>query len=650
MNTNTNVQPRFIQVILNVKDGKFDKFFLGRLNAGIEQKQGIGYHLTSEQTARQKQVLSAARQRYEQVNNDPPPLSTVKDYAKLPTGKQDLIKQKSRILERLLANTFPHTFPLITDEVLIGTDVSILMSSWENFDEGTIVYLQETNLAKVAFLLPYLNLDSRDASLRTLRGTYILTTKVQPQASLVYVREQNVAEYSLLLLGTTSVDPGKALLTFATVAAFALPEPFGVLTSGALSVVQMFFGGNKSALADVFQQAMQDLLNSIEQYLAINEIHDAANKIQTSLEWLDTQSQVIKDLGDDANARSFIVNTALPHVSTVDLPNSDLRNSLTTLLNLQLPDNIGDWDLRMKVFDVLTMGVAAYVTFLRVRTQMQAALESDKDYIGGKQLYAFYDDFRLETLTWATKLAQRINDLATERISLVSPLWEGSDGAVCPPGAPGAPGISGECQYLIYTSHFWAFNDNEPGKGDDQHKWNDTANSVNGSCGQVYFKDVQHKDQAEAARNAYIAQLNTDMDHRFANAKGMIQGFQDAIKAWNERMIPRVPQAAPSVEKDLSKWAGSVPQGSWVKGAKVRYAVTFANSAGIGPQGIWGNWTDIGDKAWPLVTDIPTDPLDLTTARHLHRQFQSTDGTVEQSSVVTIIPDNQTKTYEDHNN
>ena len=154
-----------------------------------------------------------------------------------------------------------------------------------------------------------------------------------------------------------------------------------------------------------------------------------------------------------------------------------------------------------------------------------------------------------------------------------------------------------------------------------------------------------------AARNAYIQKLNAGMDQRFAGAKQMIQGFQDAIDAWNESLTPRVPGSAPGVDADLSKWHGDTPQGTnWVNGAKVRYAVTFANAAGVGPQGPWGSWTNITSKAWPPVVNLPTDPLSLTTVRHLHRQFTAPDGTPGPDEVVAIIPDNQTASYQDVNN
>jgi hypothetical protein len=99
-----------------------------------------------------------------------------------------------------------------------------------------------------------------------------------------------------------------------------------------------------------------------------------------------------------------------------------------------------------------------------------------------------------------------------------------------------------------------------------------------------------------------------------------------------------------SVSSKPADWAATTPHGAnWIRGAKVRYAVAFKNSKGGTPPGPWCQWIAVGDRAWPLVTDIPTDPLKIAKSRLIHRQF---DG--QKESVVGIIPDNSTTSYRDN--
>ncbi|MFE4118511.1 hypothetical protein [Priestia sp. YIM B13448] len=628
MSNDIIVEPRSIQIFLEIFNGDFKQIFLGRWDAYYNKILG------SDFSSPQEEVILSSYREYEELRKNPPLFADpIAGYENFPDNCIELIRQKSKILTKILAGRFP----LSEGEILQSEVVTYLVKPWKRFESGTVVILQVTNLAKVAYILPYLNLDFNTGSVRTPSGVYILTDKIRPQNTINYqlYQQENKRELS----GISLDDIGEAILSFTSIAAFVIPSPIGVLLAGALSIVPMFFGGDRNN--DIlFAEATSLLLKNIQQLQEFEKIKDAADNIETALEWLSDCANILQDLGNDLDAQSYIQDTALPQISDVNKPNSVLRNHLTTLFNLNLPGNKNEWDLKMNALEALTIGVSTYLTYLRLQAQMQAALESDSNYTGNKGLvYPFFDIFRIETLKWTKDLSQRINDLSTQRLNMISELKRGNEHSLCIDAT--------SCSYAGATDGFWYFSDEDT--GNQVGKWQDTAISKI-SCGQVYYESVQHKDEANRERDNYIAALNTKLDERFKPTTNLIRGFKDSIESWSENLNPRTPASSPEINKDLSTWKGSNLQEPWVKGIKVRYAVRFCNSSGQSEIGPWGDEVEITTKSWPLVINIPTDPLNLTSARQIQRQFIKADGTISSETTVAIINDNKTTVYQDITN
>jgi hypothetical protein len=189
---------------------------------------------------------------------------------------------------------------------------------------------------------------------------------------------------------------------------------------------------------------------------------------------------------------------------------------------------------------------------------------------------------------------------------------------------------------------YWTFTDAEPGIAKIR-VWDD---SYTESCGNYSY--TSNKDQAVAGRAQYIATLTTQMAQHYQGPLDMVNKLVQHIADWDQHLIPRAPVGAPTASSDPSTWKGVVPNGDWVQGANVRYAALFANSAGKGPLGQYGAWVTVTDRSLPLVTGIPVDPLSLTTARHLHRQFlRPGQAEPDADTVVAIISDNETSQWQE---
>lgn len=604
-----------------MSEGDFEQYVQNRWNAYHTRVSGTEAPIDNKE-------LDLIHSDYEELRKNPPRLVDPEEgYQQLPTDKVELIRKKSKILAQLLAGRFS----LADGEVIQSEIVTCLADSWRQFDAGTIVYLQVTNMAKVAYILPHLNLEISTGTLRALAGVYILTSEFQPHTILT--RQQGERNALNALSPDTLVN---AYFTFTATAAFALPAPFGILASGVLSIIPMFLGGTSDESAKAaFYESFTQLQSNLEGFFTQNTIKESASVIKDALEWLDECSQIVIDQKNTSSKseKEYLVKEAIPNIDSISNVNSRFRIALMKLWDVSLPGDNGEWDLMVNAFDVLVTGVATYLTYLRIRIQMQAAIESNNSNYTDSSVYFHFDLFRIETNKWVSKLSNRVATLTTKRLQMVSGLQRGQD----------------NCTAACTDAGYWYFTDSEP--GEKGQRFQDTSEiKSSSSCSQMHSESVQHKDQAEAARANYIETLKQNLDERFRPANKMIHGFSAALQDWNQKMKPRKPPSSPKVSQDLSKWTGSVPQGPWVKGNRVRYCIAFANAASTEDdsdtnRSEWGNWVNVTDKAFPLVT-APIDPLNLTTVRYIHREFKI-GNQVSEDIIVKTIDDNEILSFQD---
>lgn len=104
---------------------------------------------------------------------------------------------------------------------------------------------------------------------------------------------------------------------------------------------------------------------------------------------------------------------------------------------------------------------------------------------------------------------------------------------------------------------------------------------------------------------------------------------------------PPVPASAPRI--DPGGWQGKTPVAPhWVNGARVRYAVSFANGLLQSDPGPWSAYNEVTTRCFPTLVDVPTGPSGVT-ARYLYRQFDTLP-----MQYVGQIDDNTATTFIDH--
>lgn len=102
----------------------------------------------------------------------------------------------------------------------------------------------------------------------------------------------------------------------------------------------------------------------------------------------------------------------------------------------------------------------------------------------------------------------------------------------------------------------------------------------------------------------------------------------------------------------LTNYLYTVPNGPWVAGSKVRYAVSFydqnnGNESNLGP---WMNWVPITTGACPMINGIPICtlyPTGSNIGRKVYRQFMNSAGVVTYTQLNQTITNNSSTQAQD---
>jgi hypothetical protein len=387
-------------------------------------------------------------------------------------------------------------------------------------------------------------------------------------------------------------------MVFANNASLALPEPFGPLVAGALSVANLFFGetnGPDTALRQAFASTVQAIEN---QYVA-GELASASANIQTAARWLNDHMTAVQDLQDMDTASTF-VQQVISDISTVDQPTAPLPTALT-LLNR--PQFLSDPVNGQAAYGEMVAGIGIYLTYLRLRVQMQAwqVSASSNDDLD----YGWFDVFRQEVTTWASAVANQIAQYQSARLAQVGPVEKNGKDFNFKDAGP-RPTAAGPV-------------------------------TVKGWAGSNFATQAQ----AEAGRQSYITQVEAALQDQYGGDAAAVRKWVDQLQTWQDGLPPLQPAQAP-YEAQPPVWGGALPSNSnWVSGSSVSYAVTFKNDGGESPLSAWSDPIAITTQAFPTLV-LPTDPMQLATSRHVHRRFQGGADTV-----VAIVPENTTTTWQD---
>jgi hypothetical protein len=499
-------------------------------------------------------------------------------------------------------------------ESLIKSWVEVLSQEFDRCPSGAVVVVRQTDKAVVAYLLPHIRVHVETGAVHR-EGP-------RPLDSVLLVRAAHSATpvHPMAAGGDDSVH---MTLEFTAELAFALPEPWGALASAGLHFIDMMLPKEKKV------SVVEQIVDALDVYMKQRDLNKWARGAQTLMMWC---SQQLSQMKEQDPPLSQVRELLLPDLETNLTPGGSSLYS--HLMSIAGQDYINE----KEAFDILLVCVSSYLFGLKFKLVLDAYV-AHKAYVDN-DMHTFnewnnrwrfdYIAFRDAILGdkamqgWAPKAGQIITNFVTQRLSKVTPVERKTYTAA---------GHQGGGTVDFVRAHGWAFGDTQTGADNwKNHYFPDSEDGKN---------LVEHRDDAEAARNGYLHTLSNTLDRTYDNAKKTAQKWVDSINEWNEHLPPAAPIGRPKI--DPKGWQGKASADSeWAKRTRVSYAVQFYNDKGPGLIGEWSEAVDINGRAAPTLIEVPTDDLRMATGRRIYRKFDS-----EKERLIQLIPNNTTRTCVD---
>lgn len=236
--------------------------------------------------------------------------------------------------------------------------LAILDSAWQDFREGTLVLVQTTPAATVAFVASGARA-SQDRGSVLLRRSAISLARPAHEPQPLHTGEA-VADTSFKI-----IDMAKPLL----------PKPFAGMITAATTVLDLFCGDSGPTPAEVIIKAMQETVRNavteLESFISDEKLKDITAKINGAYRWLHEaaiQAQAASTLSKQTAYARLALREMEPHVR-------DLKEKLDRLVLVSIPGNkAADVRARTKASRLYFLGTLALFTLDKLCIQFHAFL------------------------------------------------------------------------------------------------------------------------------------------------------------------------------------------------------------------------------------------------------------------------------------
>jgi len=519
------------------------------------------------------------------------------------TIRENLEKQIQQLQE--LLNEF---YPLAPNEHIDASKLTVITEQIDGCRPGTVVYIRQTNLATIHFLLNHIVLDFKS-------GKPYLVGLIPP---LPAPRVEQLIIQS---------DSGKAIasgcLEIAGCLVWALPTPFGAISAAVITGFELLLGGSNQ-IVEAIEQATKEIETTIWESWIIEH----KSTIETFSSWLSGKSKVIEAVyGDKPLPNDFILskqgykNGFLDDLNTRLLP---VESAITSIKNIiEVSDPYDDHEYSA----LYAIGCTLYLTGLKMKLQLEAQvagnykdvnnlIEFDEWNQTWRDSYSFFeikiygfDDFD----GLAKEFTGMIDSFYKKRLDNITELYR-----YC----------WIENQTMI---NGWTWKDNFNNDNDLTNFVGDTADNC---CSK---RDTQHKDIAQQNHDNWVKTVRESLDKKYESSREIIKKWEACIYDFNEHLPPMAPKKSPSIRG----WRGSPPapddEKNWLNGNEVGYAVSFDNNQN-NPSPKTPDSAKIIYK--PIQSDrgtsieIPIDPLKMAMSFRVYRYVRNNKTLLTNSELV----------------
>jgi hypothetical protein len=499
------------------------------------------------------------------------------------------VATRVRALAAQAEATARETFAAVPDAIA-GSEITAVESG-QAFRAGTVVWLRNGVEADLQFVFPNLVIDVGTGELDERAPARKTAAHFTPVVRIAAVTMKGVAESAAEVASSVS---------------WALPPPWNVGVTAGLSLLQIIMRDTddpKASSYDKLKKSFVEYEESAQLSMVANHIRQFNENLLLKTGAFDFDAgQLEAKVGSDA-LREF---DEWWHGSTGTNALSEHIGSVIATLERAKTLKDGEETLKVAAGGVTAWTIGQKV-WMQLKAYEQQALAKAGNAAGAadkslswrtffdemnERLFDMRDPDSGEVVVqgWVSRIEQFMDAKRIERLKQLH---------VVRTSRPDLP--IGYGQAMPLEEWGWRFVDDNVTENDEQrwaHFFPDTKERID----QCHDRTVEHEDEATAAMNAEIG----NMDAITKDPTSALKALRARVTEVSELLPPKQPTRAVTVK--LKSMGAPTPAGPWKKGATVSYQLAYSNHVDRSELGPATAAVEIGDFAGATLTDFPLIP------------------------------------------
>jgi hypothetical protein len=498
-------------------------------------------------------------------------------------------------------------------EQILQNTVGVLAAGYFGCRAGNLVVIRRTDRATIAFLLPHLVVDVETLQLRSTPGAAPVAVGAADNGNATFEECMRTALETLSTL------------------AFALPEPWGIITSAGLGLIAAFLPDSGP---NPFDQLEKDLI-SFQKNTQLGSIAQDGNALT---HWINVQLAAWRNAERQGGSNDL--------TSQIDRWESELDKFMEggtgTVYNDLQQIQRGDLSSEEAALAVFLMTISAFLAGQKFTILLDGLRASIAKTNGDTAA------FNKAVIQWRISYNTLVIQLLGDKQSAIVGFAALIDNWIGRRVAERLSKISAvrRFDYQFPPAYVSKYGPPQGGHIENAYDWRDDADGGTRS----YYPDEHcnwmhtdctyqtYGDKANSEHNAHVQAVQGQLDQKYDALRKTVRGWQSVMLQWSNNMPPGPAHTAPTI--DATSWkSGEEP--SWKGHTDVQYAVAFGNAKGPGELSPWSARETIKGID-PKVT-IEVDQMKQATKRWVFRQFDGKTDTLQ----CIFVMDNTTDYFVD---
>lgn len=532
-----------------------------------------------------------------------------------PLGQDIAVKMEWQLIQRM-----GKEWHIPPDEQVLENTVGVLAVDYFDCPAGNLVIIRRTDRATIAFLLECLRVDVKTLQLQSTPN-----------------RLSRFGVYATTTLGgsdngnATFEECTKTALEALSTLAFALPEPWGVITSAGIGLILAFFPDSRP---NPFEQLEKSLI-TFQKHADLSAI---AMDAQALTNWINVELAAWK-IAEERGGSNDLTEQIKKWESKLDNFMEGGRGTVWNDLQQIQSGNLSSEEAALSVF---VMTITAFLNgqkFAIILDGLKASVAKAKgDTVA----------FNQAVIEWRISYNALVIQVLGDKDDSIVGFTALIDNWIAKRIAERLSKISAvrKFDYAFPPQYVSKYGPPPLGHIESAFEWRDDADGGLRS----YFPDRHcnwtgadctyqtYEEKANREHDEHLNIIGQQLDAKYKKLREIVRGWQSTMFEWSNNMPPGPAKVAPII--DDKGWE-SGEASPWKDHKQVQYAIAFGNKKGPGEISPWSNKATISGIN-PKVT-ISVDQMQQATKRWVYRQFDSDVTTLQ----CIFVMDNTTTDFVD---